>query len=218
VHVYDVRVVGVLRTTSSLPGKPRPLDFAYSETSRWTETYTGVRLEVRTSEFGEPTIEMRMEGKGTIAGTIKYELSGPRVKSCDWRTNRPEPGFLRLAGLPYTSAASDGVMYRLNLLTGRQNSNLRPSKCTYIEANFAKFAGATVGPGGGTAEGYLDVRRIVFQMKLTTPQQAGQLGFPLDRLHAGEAFVLDLKGKTKDHSGLRKSEGSARITFVPRPS
>lgn len=158
---------------------------------------------------------MRMEGKGTITGTIKYALSGPRVKSCDWRTNRPEPGYLRLSGIAYTSSAPGAKSNTLNLLTGRQHSQLRPTRCSYIEGNWAKFSRAPIEPGEGLATGYLDTRKVVLALELPPPQQAGLLAFPVDHLHAGEGFVLDLNGKTKDHAGLRKIEGTARITFVP---
>lgn len=214
VHVYDVQVTGVLRATLSLPSKPLRLDFAYSETSRWTETYKGVRLEVETSEFGPERIEMRMAGKSTVAGSIKYGLSGPHIKSCRLSTNRPEPGSLSLSGTP------SGTGYRLGVRTGRNTSRpaLRSSNCSYYEGNWAKFTGSRVGPGEGIATGLVDTRSVTFTLDFRTPQQTGQLGFPLNRLTAGEGFVLNLKGKTKDKSGLKKSEGTARITFVPQPS
>jgi len=217
VHVYDVQVTGTHQATLSLPRKPLRLDFAYTLTSKWTETYKGVRLEVRTAEFGEPTIEVRNESwrasKGTVAGNIKYKLSGPHIKSCSWSTNRPEPGSLLLAGRSSRPA-------QLNITSGRQTSGLplRPSNCAYYEGNLAKFAGARIGPGGGVAAGYIDTRAVRFALEFGTPQQAGQLGFPLSALDAGTGFVLNVKGKTKDQAGRHTSEGTVRIKFVPRPS
>ncbi len=217
VHVYDVQVTGTHRATLSLPRKPLRLDFAYALTSRWTETYTGVRIEVRTAEFGEPTIEVKNESwrasKGTVKGSIKYKLSGPHIKSCSWSTNRPEPGSLLLSGRSSRPA-------QLHLTSGRQTSGLplRPANCAYYEGNLAKFAGARIGPSGGVASGYIDTRTVRFALEFGTPQQAVQLGFPLSPLNAGTGFVLNVKGKTKDQAGRHTSEGTVRIKFVPRPS
>jgi hypothetical protein len=213
-YLYDVQVTGTHRVTFSLPSKPLRLDFAYSETATWKETYKGVRVEVRTSEYGPERIDVRMEGRGTVTGLIKYGLSGPNIKSCSWSTNQPEPGSLSVSGTP------SGTGYRLGLRTGRNTSRppLRSANCSYYEANWARFTAAGVGPGGGLATGWVDTRSLSLTVDFRTPQQSGQLGFPLNRVTAGAGFVLNLKGKTKDQSGLRKSEGTARITFVPRPS
>jgi hypothetical protein len=220
VHVYDVQVTGTLRPKLSLPSKPLRLDFGYSQTSKWTETYKGVRLEVQTLEYVEPTMAMRMsgKGKGTVTGSIKYGLFGPHIKSCGLSSNRPEPGSLNLVGSPYSSSGAGSVTYKLVLITGRSATTpaLRSSKCSFFEGNWAKFTGAPVGPDGGMATGYIDTRMLRFTVEFRTPQQTGQLGFPLNQLHAGAGFVLNLKGKTKD--GRKTSEGTARITFVPRPS
>ena len=223
VHVYDVQVTGSVRTTFSLPSKPLPLDFGWSETSTWTETYKEVRLSVQTPEYlPEPTVEMKLEGKGTITGSIKYGLSGPRSKHCEWRTTRPEPGYLRLSGTPYTSSAPGAKRYQLDLVTGRQRTGRqppRPISCSYYEnPRWAKFSGVRVASGKAVAAGWVDTRSVSFTLELSAPQQTGQLGFPLDRLSAGAGFVLNLKGKTRQQSGRFVSEGTARITFVPRPS
>jgi hypothetical protein len=220
VHIYDVQITGTFRAALALPSKPLRLDFGYSQTSRWTETYKGVRLEVQTSEYGEPTMAMRMsgKGKGTVTGSIKYGLFGPHIKSCGLSSNRPEPGSLNLVGSPYSSSGPGSVTYKLVLITGRSGKTpaLRSSTCSFFEGDLAKFSGARVGPGGGTATGSIDTRALGFTVEFRTPQQPGQLDVPLDRLHAGAGFVLNLKGKTKD--GRKTGEGSARITFVPRPS
>jgi hypothetical protein len=219
VHVYDVEVTGALRTTFSLPAKPLPLDIGWSETARWTETYKGVRLEVRTPEDAAPWIEMGMLGKGRVTGSVKYGLTS-RHKSCGLSTNRPEAGLVRLLGTPYASSAPGARRYRLFLATGRSATTppLRSSTCTYFQGGWAKFTGVRVGPGGGTATGYIDARKVSFEVEFRTPQQPGQLGFPLSRLNAGAGFALDLRGKTREQSGRLVSEGTARITFVPRRS
>lgn len=217
VHVYDVQVTGTHRTTLSLPNKPLPLDFAYSQTSKWTETYKGVRLEVRTTDFGEPTVDMRNESwlptKGTVKGSIKYTLSGPRIKKCVWSTNRSEPGSMLLSGRSSSPA-------QINFTSGRRTDRqpLRPSNCAYYEANLAKFAGARIGPGEGIAAGYIDTRAVRLLLEFGSPQKVGQLEFPLSPLEAGTGFALSVKGKTKDQAGRHTSEGTVRITFVPRPS
>lgn len=220
VYVYDVQVTGTFRAALSLPSKPLRLDFGYSQISKWTETYKGVRLEVQTSESGEPTMAMRMsgKGKGTVTGSIKYGLFGPHIKSCGLSSNRPEPGSLNLVGSPYSSSGLSAVTYKLVLITGRSGKTpaLRSSTCSFFEGDLAKFSGARVGPGGGIATGSIDTRALGFTVEFRTPQQPGQLDFPLDRLHAGAGFVLNLKGKTKD--GRKTGEGTARITFFPRPS
>ena len=218
VYVYDVQVTGTFRATLALPSKPLRLDFAYSEISKWTETYKGVRLEVRTSEDGEPRIEMKMSGKGTVLGSIKYGLSGPHIKSCGLSSNRPEPGSLSIGGSPYSTSGPGAVTYALRVYTGRSGTTpaLRSSTCSYFEGNGAKFSGARVAPGGGTATGAIDTRRLTSTVEFRTPQQPGQLGFPLNHLHTGTGFVLDLKGKTT--AGRKVSEGTVRIRFVPRPS
>ncbi len=223
VRMYDVQVIGVLHTTFSLSSKPLPLDVAWSEISTWTETYKGVRLSVQTLEYlPEPALEMKIEGQGTVTGSIKYGTSGPHSQSCVWRTSRPEPGYLRLSGTPYPSSAPGARRYQLDLVTGRQRTGrqpLRPRSCAYYEnPRWAKFSGVRMGPGDGTAAGWVDTRATSFNLELRAPQQAGQLGFPLDRLSSGAGFVLNLKGRTKQQSGRFVSEGSARITFVPRPS
>jgi hypothetical protein len=214
VHVYDVQITGAHRSTLSLPSKPLRLDFAYAETATWAETYKGVRLEVRTSEFEPARVELRMAGNSTVAGNIKYGLSGPHVKSCGSTTHRPEPGSLGLWGTPNTNG------YRLDLRTGRNTSRpLTPSAgCTFLEGNMAKFANARVGASGDIATGWIDTRSVVLTLEFRTPQQPGQLGFPLNRLTTGAGFVLNLTGSTRDMSGRKVSRGTARIAFVPRPS
>lgn len=218
VYVYDVQVTGTLRASQSLPSKPGPLDFAYSEISKWTESYKGARLEVQTSEIGEPTIALTLSGKGTVAGSVEYGLSGPRIKSCGLGSNRPEPASLNIGGSSYGNAGPGAATVQLRFYSGRSSRApvLRSSKCSYIAGNSAKLTGARVGTGGGTATGSIDTRRLTFTLEFRTPQQPGRLGFPLNRLQAGSGFVLDLKGKTRD--GRRTSEGTARIAFVPRPS
>jgi hypothetical protein len=218
VYVYDVQVNGTLRATLGLPSKPLRSDFAYTEISKWTETYKGVRLEVRTSEFGEPRIEMKMAGKGTVTGSIKYGLSGPHIKSCGLSSTRPEAGSFNLGGNPYSASGQGAVTYALRLYTGRSGNApaLRSSRCSYFEGNAAKFSGTRIASGDGMATGYIDTRRLTFTVEFHTPQQPGQLSLPLNRMHTGAGFVLTLKGKTK--GGRKSSEGTARITFVPRPS
>jgi hypothetical protein len=219
-HVYDVRVTGVFRVTLARPSDPRPLDFGYSQTSTWTETYERVRLEVRASEFTPELIDLRMTGAGTVKGRISYHVSGPGSRSCAWETSRSEPGALTLSGSGYTASAPGPVTYRLNLSTGRRLGSVQPSPadCTYYEGHSAKLANTSVGPGGGKAEGSVDSRSALLVAEYRKPQRPGRLAFPLNRLYAGAGFVLSLKGKTRDHGGRRTSEGTARITFVPRSS
>ena len=174
----------------------------------------GAHLGVRRADDRDADGGQRARSRGPSS----TRSPAPGVKSCDWRTNRPEPGYLRLSGIAYTSSAPGAKSNTLNLLTGRQHSQLRPTRCSYIEANWAKFSRAPIEPGEGLATGYLDTRKVVLALELPPPQQAGLLAFPVDHLHAGAGFVLDLNGKTKDHVGLRKTEGTARITFVPQPS
>ena len=218
VHVYDVQVKGVYRVTLALPSKPLPLDFGYSEASSWTETYKGVRLEVVTSEFTPDRIELKVSGKGTVAGKIDYRVSGPGGKNCAWSSTRSEPGELFLGGFPYTASGPGSVTYRLNVRTGRRLGSVPkvPTTCTYYEANFAKFDDAPLGAGGAVASGSILSRSTTLVAELRKPQRPGQLAFPLNRMHAGAGFVLNVKAKTTDTSGRRTSEGTVRITFVPR--
>jgi hypothetical protein len=218
VHVYDIQVTGVFRVVYSLPSKPLPLDFGYSELSSWTETYPGARLEVQVSEFAPEQIQLRLDGKGTIKGKTSYSVSGPRIKSCGWKSTRSEPGSLTLFGNPRTPAASGGVAYRIDLRTGRNIGAVpqHPAGCTYYEGNWAKFADVHVGPSGATANGTVDTRSVALVVELPTSQRPGALGFPLNRLYAGGGFVLTAKAKTKDQSGRKLSEGTVRITFTPR--
>jgi hypothetical protein len=218
VHLYDVRVAGVLRTTFPLPAKPLPLDVGWSETTTWTETYAAVRVTVNTIEYlPEPTIDADAEGKGTIAGTIAYRTSGPRVKACEAKTTRSEPAFLRLSGDAYSAGAT---RYRLSLATGRRigGKQVRPLGCTYYgNPRAIDVAQLRVASGAGRASGRVDTRATSYTLQLSRTQQPGKLDFPLDRLSAGAGFVLVVKGKAKQASGT-VSEGSARITFVPRAS
>jgi hypothetical protein len=218
VHVYDVQVKGVYRVTLALPSNPRPLDFGYSEASSWTETYRGVRLEVVTSELTPDRIELKLSGNGTIAGKIDYRVSAPGGKNCAWSSSRSEPGELFLGGFPYAASGPGSVTYRLNVRTGRRLSSVPkvPTTCTYYEAAWAKFDNAPLGTGGAVASGSILGRSTTLVVELRKPQQPGQLAFPLNRLHAGAGFVLNVKGKTTDTSGRRTSEGTVRITFVPR--
>ncbi len=220
VRVYDVQVTGTFRSTLSLPTNPLGGDFAYSEVSKWTETYRGVRLDVQAPEFGDSKIEMRMsgKGKGTVTGSIEYSLSGPRLKSCALRSKRSEPGSLSIGADPYRSLGQGAVTYELHLSTGRSGNTpaLPSSKCSYFAGNGARFSGTRVGSGGDVATGYIDSRRLTFAIELHTPREPGQLGFPLNRLHAGAGLVLALRGKTE--VGRKLSEGTVRIRFVPRPA
>jgi hypothetical protein len=215
VHLYDVTVSGALRTTFSLPAKPLPLDLAWSETSTWKETYPGVRLELQTSEFGSEQITMKLAGKGTITGSMKYVVSGPRLKTCGWSTTKSESAALRLWGTPYSTGATT---YRLDLETGRPRTGrqpLRPPSCQYFEGKSATIIGLPVGPGG-VVDGSIDTRAVRLTAMFNTPQQTGQLSFPLNRLTAGAGFVLKLRAKTKAQAGRLVSEGTAQVAFVPR--
>jgi hypothetical protein len=218
VHVYDVQVTGVFRVVYSLPSKPLPLDFGYSERSSWTENYPGVRVEIEISEFAPEQVELRMDGKGTIKGKTTYSVSGPRIKGCGWKSTRSEQGSLTLFGNPRTPAAPGGVAYRLDLRTGRNIGAVpqHPADCTYYEANWAKFAGVPVGPSGAVGSGTVDTRSVALVVELDKSQRPGAFGFPLNRLYAGAGFVITVKAKSKDQSGRKPSEGTARITCTPR--
>jgi hypothetical protein len=221
VRLYDVRVVGTLRTTFPLPAKPLPLDVGWSETSTWTESYAGVRVTVSTADYlPEPMVDADAKGKGTIVGATTYRTSGPRSKACVAKTTRSEPAFLRLSGNPYSTSAPGATRFRLDISTGRRlggRKPVRPAGCPYYEnPRSVELERLQVASGGGQASGRVDTRATSYTLQLARTQQPGRLDFPLDRLDAGAGFVLVLKGKVRQPGTI--SEGTARITFVPRAS
>jgi hypothetical protein len=225
VHVYDVKVSGVLRTRFTLEDKLS--DVIWSEVAAWTATYEGVRLNLQTFTVQYPAenrteerVHMSLDGRGKIAGTIKYRNASGKL--CGWQTDRPDPGGLRVRGTPYEESAPGPVRYRLELSSWPSVNRppVRIAGCTYYgDPRLAKFDRVAIGAGGGgVGSGWIDTRKVQLQLDFPSLQQSGQPGFPVDRLHAGAGFVLELRGKTKKPFGAFLSEGSVRVVFQPHRS
>lgn len=92
-----------------------------------------MRLEVRTAEYTEPWIEMRMQGSAKLTGSIEYSLTS-RQRSCGLSTTRPEAGRMLLTGTPYASSEPGARRYRLFLTAGRRATTpqFHSSRCTYF--------------------------------------------------------------------------------------
>jgi hypothetical protein len=222
VRVYDVRITGVLRTRFTLQDKP--FGVIWREVATWTETYTGVRLNLQTftvqvlpENRTEELIHMKISSPGKITGSIKY--TNASRKQCGWQTTAPDPGRLSLTGTPVDEAVFGPARYQLVLYSGPSVNPQRPQlyNCTYYgNPRDADFVGVQIGGDGAIGTGAVDTRSVLLRLEFRTSQGGGKLSFPLDRLYAGKGFVLELKGLTKKPFGAFVSEGTARIAFVPR--
>jgi hypothetical protein len=223
VHLYDVRVTGTLESKFLLPAKPLPLDLGWKETSTWVETYNAARLTVQPSVYPEGGVELKLEARGTIAGTIAYSTTGPGPKSCKSITRRPAPARLTIVGTPY-GASSGGRTYRLSLSTGRRPSStgspVHPPGCSYYANPRWVRIGQTAlrRAPGSVVTGLLDTRATSLTVEYHSPQQSGALGFPLGALEAGNPFAIRLTGSSTQQNGRFVSRGTARIAFAPHPS
>ena len=216
VHVYDIRVTGTFRHTFSIHAGR--LVSSYAETTSWSETYRGVRIEVLTSVYGDPMIEVRnaswQKAKGTIAGSIKVTTVNAFGKRHGCSSSSPEPGALALTGqwTPY------GASYLFHIATGRSPNNPKasPPNCIFEPGGAAHFTRTR--PDGGTESGRIANRSATLDLRLPT-SKPGQPGLPLDRLQAGTGFAIGFRAKSRTRSQFEPSatEGTARITFVPRP-